>query len=318
VDADSGTSVWDTSLLASGETPSDMRGCGQVAPEIGITSTPVIDPHRGSNGTIYVVAMSKNSSGKYFQKLHALDLVTGEEVLGGPVTITANYPGTGAGSSNGKVVFDPKQYKERPGLLLLNGVIYTTWASHCDTPPYTGWIIGYNAANLQQSTVFNFTPNGNDGAVWGAGAGPATDANGNIYFLVGNGTFDETLDSKGFPQKGNYGNAFLKLSTTGGKLAVADYFNMYNTTMESNADTDLGSGGAMVFDTRDSQNQLRNLALGAGKDGHIYVVDRNNMGKFNPVGNMNYQDLPSSLAGSVYSSPAIFANRIYFGALAGF
>jgi hypothetical protein len=190
VDADNGTSLWDTSLLGSGEMPSDTRGCGQVAPEIGISSTPVIDPHRGPNGTIYVVAMSKNSSGKYFQKLHALDLVTGEEVLGGPVTIAATYPGTGAGSSNGKVVFDPKQYKERPGLLLLNGAVYTTWASHCDTPPYTGWIIGYNAANLQQSTVFNFTPNGNDGAVWGAGAGPATDANGNIYFLVGNGTFD--------------------------------------------------------------------------------------------------------------------------------
>src|SRR5579871_1443844 len=137
-DADNGALLWHISVLPAGETPSDDRGCNQITPEIGITSTPVIDRSMGANGTIFVVAMSKDSGGNYHQRLHALDLGSGAETLNGPVAITASYPGAGPGGSNGVVNFDPGQYAERCGLLLSNGVIYTSWTSHCDDSPYTG------------------------------------------------------------------------------------------------------------------------------------------------------------------------------------
>jgi outer membrane protein assembly factor BamB len=318
LDADTGATLWHTSVLLSGETPSDNRGCSQVSPQIGITSTPAIflkSPTAG--GIIYVVAMSKDSSRNYHQRLHALTLGAGKEALGGPVEIQAQYPGTGDNSSNGFVVFDPKQYKERAGLLLLNGVVYTGWASHCDFRPYTGWIIGYNAATLAQTSVLNVTPNGNEGAIWAAGAGLAADFTNNIYFLDANGTFDTTLDAQGFPVNGDYGNGILKLSTTGNQLAVADYFNMFNTVSESNADEDLGSGGALVLpNLKDSSGTVRHLVIGAGKDANIYVADRDNMGKFNPQNNNNlYQELSGALKGSVYSMPAYYRGRVYFGAV---
>ena len=179
--------LWHVSTLANGETTSDTHGCGQVSPEIGITSTPVIDRTRGPHGAIYVVAMSKNSSGSYFQRLYALDITSGAQLFGGPHTITATYPGTGDDSSGGVVKFDPAQYKERAGLLLLGGKIYTTWASHCDIRPYTGWIMSFDANTLAAVSVLNLTPNGDGGALWMSGAAPAADSSGNIYVLDGNG-----------------------------------------------------------------------------------------------------------------------------------
>ena len=266
-DADNGSTLWHVTTLATGETPSDNRNCGQVTPEIGVTSTPVVDLAAGPHGTIYVVAMSKDSSSNYHQRLHALDITTGAEQFGGPVDIAAKYPGTGDNSQGGFVIFDPKQYKERAGLLLLNHIVYTTWASHCDIRPYTGWIISYNGTTLAQQSVLNVIPNGNEGAIWAAGAGPAADSNGNIYFLDGNGTFETTLDGNGFPVNGDYGNAIMKLSTKKGQLAVSDYFNMYNTISESDADEDLGSGGAMVVPNfKDSSGTVHSLVVGAGKD----------------------------------------------------
>ncbi|MBV9574238.1 MAG: chitobiase/beta-hexosaminidase C-terminal domain-containing protein [Acidobacteriales bacterium] len=313
-DADTGAVIWQVSALKSGESPSDDRGCGQVTPEIGITSTPTIDRTRGLHGAIYLVAMSKDSSGNYFQRLHALDLTTGAELFSGPVTITATYPGSGANSSGGFVIFDPKQYKERAGLLLLNGIVYTAWASHCDNGPYTGWVMGYNANTLAQTTVLNVVPNGNEGAIWMAGAGLAADSGNNIYFLDANGNFDTTLNSNGFPANGDYGNAFLKLSTSGG-LAVADYFEMDNTVSESGSDTDLGSGGALLVpDQNDGTGHTWHLAVGAGKDTNLYLVNRDAMGKFNAGNNNNiYQELPGSLPGGIWSMPAYFNNRIFYG-----
>ena len=167
-DADSGALVWQVTALKSGETASDDRGCGQVSPEIGITSTPVIVRPKNSNGVIYLVAMSKDSSGNYHQRLHALDAATGNELHKGPVDIAAQFPGAGDNSANGFVIFDPAAYKERSGLLFLGNTIYLAWASHCDNRPYTGWIMGYNATTLAQTTVLNVTPNGNEGAIWGA------------------------------------------------------------------------------------------------------------------------------------------------------
>ena len=323
-DADTFGQLWKKSVLGAGESPSDSRSCSQVTPEIGITSTPVIDLSAGPNGTIFVVAMSKSSS-SYFHRLHALDLTTGSEI-GTPTTIQATFPGTATGSSGGLVSFDPKQYKERAALLLLNGVIYTTWASHCDRPNYTGWVIGYNESTRQQVTL-NITPNGTtqgglEGGIWMAGGGPAADSSGNFYFLVGNGTFDTTLDANNFPINGDYGNAFLKLSTGGSPpLQVADYFTMHDTVSQSNADWDFGSGGAMLLmDVKDSNNVTRHLAVGAGKDSHIYVVDRDNMGKFNPTTNNVYQEVTNAFSCTpnfdecVFSTPAFFNNTLFYGA----
>ncbi len=200
-DADTGTLLWQVSMLemVNGvlETSSDDRGCSQVTPEIGITATPVIDPASGPHGTIYLIAMTKDSSGNYHHRLHALDLTTHAEEFGGPIEVSGSVSGTGAEDT-----FLPAQHKERPGLLLLNGVVYTSWGSHCDAGPYTGWVFGYNETTLAKVTTINLTPNGSDGGIWNAGSGPAADANGNIFLLTGNGTFDTTSEWQRLPVEG--------------------------------------------------------------------------------------------------------------------
>jgi hypothetical protein len=311
-DADTGAKLWQITTLKAGETTSDDRGCSQVTPEIGITSTPVVVRPKTGNPVIYVVAMSKDSSGNYHQRLHALDATSGAELHNGPVDIAAQYPGTGDNSSGGYVIFDPAQYKERAGLLVMGTTIYLAWASHCDYRPYTGWIMGYNINTLAQTTVLNVTPNGNEGAIWGSGAGMAADGSGNIILLDANGVFDSTLNSSGFPSEGDYGNAFLKVTTKGG-LAVGDYFEMDNESQENGSDTDLGSGGTLLVSEKDSTGKTWQLAVGAGKDSNLYVVDRTNMGKFNSSSNNIYQELSGALPGGVWSMPAAFNGNIYYG-----
>jgi len=314
-DADSGSTIWHASMLKAGETTSDKRSCTQIEPEIGVAATPVIDRTRGANGVVYVVAMSKDASGNYHQRIHALDLALGTELLGGPTEIQAKFPGTGDNTDGTNVIFDPGQYKERSGLLLLNGVIYTGWASHCDVRPYTGWIIGYSASTLAQASVLNVTPNGNEGAIWMAGAGLAADNSGNIYFLDANGEFDETLTG-GFPSSGDFGNAFMKISTSSG-LSVADYFEMGNESNENSTDEDLGSGGMIVLpDLSDGQGHTLHLAVGAGKDTNLYVVNRDSMGKFVSQSNSTiYQELAGALPGGVWGTPAYFNNTVYYGSV---
>ena len=308
-DADSsGAALWHVSVLGAGESSSDDRGCSQVSPEIGITSTPVIDPAAGPHGTIYLVAMSKNTtSGAYIQRVHALDMTTGAEEFGGPVTVTATFsPGP---------AFVAKQYKERAGLLLLNGQLITGWASHCDAGAYNGWIMAYDQNTLAQTSVLDVTPNGSEGAIWQAGGGLAADnSTGNIFLLDANGTFDTSLTMQGFPTKGDFGNGFLKLSNSSG-LQVTDYFEPFNTVSESNGDTDLGSGGAMVLPDMIDQNGLtRHLAVGAGKDGNIYLVDRDNMGKWISANNNNaYQPLSGALSNGEWANPAYFNGTLYYG-----
>jgi hypothetical protein len=295
-------------VLGSGETPSDDRNCGQVSPEIGITSTPVIDRSRNA---IYVVGVSKDSKGNYIHRIHGLDLTTGKELFGGPTAIAASYPGSGANSSNGSVVFDPAQYNERPGLLQVGASIYTTWGSHCDRPPYTGWVMSYSADTLKQISVLDVVPNGNDGGIWMSGTAPAADAAGNIYFIVGNGDFGTTLSTSGFPANGNCGNCFAKVSP-GPPIKLLDYFTPLNTVSESNADTDFGSGGPLLLpDLKDATGATRHLAVGAGKDKLVYVVDRDSMGKFNASKNAIYQQI--TLGASVFSKPSYFNNTVYYG-----
>jgi hypothetical protein len=318
-DADTGVQIWKTSIIGAGETTSDPRNCGQIAPEIGITSTPVINRNHGPHGTLFTVGMTRDAGGNYHQRLHALDIVTGAEIAGSPTEITATYPGNGDNSTNGNVVFDPRKYKERTALLLANGTIYTGWSSHCDDRPYTGWVIGYSESTLKQTQVLNLTPNGNAGAVWMAGNGISADSAGNLYLLDANGTFDISLDSNGFPDQGDFGNAMVKLTTTNSKLAVADYFETYNTVLESDNDTDLGSGGAVLLpDQTDAQGVVHQLIVGAGKDGNIYLADRNNLGKFSATGPLDsnvYQEIPRAITGA-WSTPAFFNGVLYYGGVA--
>jgi hypothetical protein len=317
-DSDTGATLWQKSLLAAGESPSDDRSCGQVAPTIGITSTPVINRSAGVHGVVYLVAMSVDTTHTYHQRLHALDLTTGAELAGSPVDIAAVYPAAGGAS----VSFQAADYAERAALLLYNGVVYTTWTSHCDDAPYTGWVIAYNATTLAQSAVLNVAPNSasHGPSIWMAGGGPAVDSAGYIYLLTANGVFDTTLNASGFPSQGDYGNSFLKISTAGGSLGVADYFAMYNEVEESASDTDLGSGGAMLLpDVTDSSGTTRHLAVGAGKDGNLYVVNRDSMGKYQPANDNQqiWQQLPGALSGGVWSTPAYFNGTVYYGPVGG-
>jgi hypothetical protein len=311
-DADTGANLWQVTTLKSGETASDNRGCSQVTPQIGITSTPAIVRPKTGDPAIYVVAMSKDTSGNYYQRLHALDATSGSELYGGPVTISAQYPGTGDGTAGGYVIFSAAQYKERAGLLVVGETVYLSWASHCDDRPYTGWIMGYNINTLKQTTVLDVTPNAYQGAIWNSGAGMAADGEGNIFLLDGNGVFDSTLNSSGFPSEGDYGNAFLHLTTKGG-LAVADYFEMDNEASENGTDTDLGSGGTLLVSQKDSSGTTWKLAVGAGKDSNLYVVNRTDMGKFSSSNNNIYQELAGALPGGIWSMPAAFQANIYYG-----
>ena len=312
-DADGGQQLWKSSAVLAGETPSDDFDCDAITPQIGITDTPVIDRQRGA---IYFVAMTKDSLGSYHQRLHALDIATGAELFGGPTEIVATYPGNGDGSQNGRVIFDPKQYAERIGLLESKGIIYLGFTSHCDFIPYTAWLMAYDAATLTQISVLDLTPNGSGGAIWMSGGAMAADSQGSIFLLNGNGTFDTTLDSHGMPINGDYGNCMLKLSTSP-QMAVADYFTMYDTVDESLGDLDFGSGGPIVLpDLYDNPGQLHHLVVGAGKNTNIYVADRDNLGKWNPDRDQIYQEIVAGLLDvGAYSMPAYYNNTVYVGAV---
>ncbi len=264
----------------------DITG-GDLIPEIGITGTPVIDP---SNNAFYVVVATKelvSGAYQYFQRLHALNMTTGADMAGSPIVIAASVPGKGSGQSGGKVAFNTLLENQRPALLLLNSVIYVAWGSHNDQLPYHGWVIGYNEASLQMTTVFNATPNAAAGGIWQGGAGPAADGNGNIFVATSNGTFDANLGGI------DYGDSFLRLSTTSGALALADYFSPYNQGIMSTENLDLGSGGALVLP--DQPGPVTHLLVGGGKTATIYLIDRDSMGGYGPGSDSIVQELEDVL-----------------------
>jgi hypothetical protein len=222
-----------------------------------------------------------------------------------PTEIAATYPGTGANSTNGVTVFDPQQYAERQALTLVNGNVCLGWTSHCDQGTYGGWVMASDAQTLTQTRALNLTPNGSEGSIWMSGAGMASDGT-SLYLIDANGTFDATLNPQGFPVNGDYGNAFLRLSTSP-RLAVADYFATFDTIVQSAQDADLGSGGALVLpDLADASGAIRHLALGAGKDSKIYVVNRDAMGRFNASANLIWQEVDGQLTGGVFGMPAYY------------
>ncbi len=273
-----------------------------IRPEVGITSTPVIDP---SSGTIYVVAKTKEN-GKFFQRLHALDITTGAEKFGGPVEITAKIPGAGVhNDGNGNVIFDPLINLQRSGLLLLNGVVYLAFASHGDFDPFNGFLLAYDAHSLQQVTAFSPNPDGAGGSIWQSGGAPAVDAAGNIYVVVGNGDFNASTGGRDF------GDSFLRLNA---QLQVQDWFTPFNFQALNDLDKDLGSGGPVLLP--DQPSGPPHLILDGGKAGTMYLVNRDNMGHVHASDNtqvVQQFDLP----GPLFGVPAVFQDMVYISAVNG-
>jgi hypothetical protein len=323
-DADGLTStLWQVSFINPGAgvttIPSGDIPCSDISPEYGITSTPVIDP---ASNTMYVVARTREVSGgvtNYVERLHALDITTGNELAGSPVVIQPTVPGGGANNDGqGNVLFNGLLENQRAGLVLSNGVVYISWGSSCDTNPFHGWMVGYSEATLQPVAVFNTTPNGEEGGIWQGGAAPAVDGNGNLFLSTGNGSFDADFDGDG------RGSGLLKLSTNSG-LSVADYFTPYNAYfLDGAANLDLSSGGVLLLP--DQTTSPTHLLLGGGKQGTVYLVNRDNMGGFDSTGDAQIvQELefavggPISAAGvvtGIWGMPAYYQNQVYYAGVA--
>jgi hypothetical protein len=316
-DADAGACVtlWHVSLIdtnhggTAGETsvpagPSGNlvgQGFGDITPEVGITGTPVIDP---TTNTLYVVSKSVIPSGPiFFQRIHAIDILTGNEKSASPVLIAGTYPGKGDGTST--TTFNSGQELQRPGLALVNGVVYIAWASHEDAPPYYGWIFGYKTADLTQPPlVLNVTPNAGYGGIWMSGGAPAVDSSNNLYLTTGNGTFD--ANSAATPNN-DYGDSFLKLTSN---LLVSQYFTPTNYMNLESTDLDFSAGGATVLIDQPS-GPVAHLVISGGKDGTVYLVNRDSMGGLgdgNAVQSFN-------IGNQIFGTGAFWNGRYYLAAI---
>jgi len=305
------TPFWKRSFInpSAGITTITKPANALIAPEISISSTPVIDT---STSTLYV-AVSTSENGSIVHRLHALSLTSGAEKFGGPIKIQGSVPGTyPALSVNGRVPFVPKQHLQRPALLLLNGNVYIAYGSNGDALPYNGWLFAYSAAGtgvLHQVAIFCTSPNKGASAIWQSGDGPAADPSGNIYVATGNGAFDLNTGGR------DAGNTVLKLALQSGALVVVDYFAPSNTAELTTDDLDLGAAGPILPSTQ-SGAAAPSLAVVGGKDGKIYLINRSNMGKFNASTNSNVETVaigsPEPTNG-LFATPAALGSRIYFG-----
>jgi hypothetical protein len=312
-DADglSATPLWHVSFIDPGAgvttvPAGDTGETGDIPNEIGITSTPVIDP---GTGTLYVVAKTKEGSGgntTYVQRLHALDLTSGADKLP-PAVIQATVAGTGSGSAGGQLPFSVLHQNQRTALLLANGVVYFGFSSHGDQPPFHGWVMGYNAATLQQVMVFCDTPNGDHGGIWMDGDGLAVDAQGSLYCISGDGTFDANTGGK------DYADSFLKLITSG---AVSDYFTPHVQNSLQAGNLDLGAGGVLLLP--DQAGAHPHEMISAGKNGSIYLVNRDAMGHYNATSDTDVQSVQNiftkvtGIEGGNFGSPVYFNGYVYF------
>jgi hypothetical protein len=276
-----------------------LVGSGQadIAPEVGVTGTPVIDPN---TNILYVVSKSVIPSGPtFYQRLHAIDLVTGNEKSGSPVTIAATYPGTGDGGTT--VTFNAGTQNQRAGLALVNGTVYIAWASHEDNPPYYGWVIGYTYnASFTQSSILNISPNVGYGGIWMGGGAPSADSNNHLYLITGNATFDVTNNSG---PNNDYGDSFLQLT---GNLAISSYFTPSDQSSDNANDQDFGAGGAaVVLSLRSGSPQ--HLVIGGGKDGSLYLLDGDKMGG---LGDSNARQ-HFNIGHGIYSTGAFWNANFY-------
>ncbi|MEQ1354622.1 MAG: hypothetical protein ABLT11_11425, partial [Candidatus Acidiferrum sp.] len=287
--------LWKITLLdsahgaASGATtvPNGDVSTGDIVPEVGITGTPVIDI---STNTIYVVGKTKEG-GNYFQRLHALDITTGAEKSGSPVTLAAQVSGNGTGSSGGVLKWDSKWENNRAGLLLLNGIVYVGFAAHGDNGPWHGWILAYNAASLQQTSAFCATSNGSGSGIWMSGAGLAADTvnNGRIFVTTGNGAFN--ANNPPYTNSMSYGDDFVRLDITNGVMNAGDHFTPLNQSSLNGSDADVSSGGVLLLPDQSAGGHTH-LMIEAGKEGRIYLVDRDNLGGYNSSSDNIVQEVP--------------------------
>ncbi len=304
IDSAHGANSGETSVLSVGSGALVGQGAGDIAPEVGVTGTPVIDP---ATNTLYVVSKSVITSGpSFYQRLHAIDLLTGNEKFSGPAPIAATYPGTGDGGTT--TTFVPRGENQRPGLTLVNGVVYIAWASHEDTPPYYGWVIGYNASDLSQASVFNDAPNAGRGGIWMSGGAPAADSSGNLYLITGNANFDATSSTT---PNNDYGDSFLELTSS---LGVSHYFTPSDQATDNSQDSDFGSGGAVVLvDLPANGSNPTHLVLGGGKDGSLYVLNRDNMGGSGDTNAWQQILLPNG----IFATGAFWNSNFYLATIGG-
>jgi len=282
------------------------NGFQDIQPEIGVTGTPVVDQ---ASGTLYLVSKSEGPVGSFHQRLHALDLISGAEKFGGPVDIAASVAGTGDGSSGGVLPFDPQNQHQRSALALVNGVVYIAWASHEDRDPYHGWLMAYDATSLAQLAVFNADPNGSRGGIWMAGGAPAVDAFGNLYMSTGNGTFDGNL---GVPPNNDFGDTVMRIGTSSG-LSLDDWFTPFNQNFLNGQDLDVASSGMLVLP--DQTSGPPHLLVAAGKEGRLYLLDRDAMGNYCGTCNINDTNILQSFLATFafFGTPTFWQNNLYLG-----
>ena len=302
-DADApGDALWHVNFTnaASGITTIPARDvrCPFIRPELGITPTPVID---AQSGTLYALARTKQS-GAYAQKLHALDVLTGAEKSGSPVAISASVPRKVMSVFNGTLAFDPLRENPRAALLLSGGKIYLTWASSCDVGPYYGWVMAYDARSLARLAVFNAAPDGEEAGIWQSDAGPAADSEGNIYPVTGNGKFNAASGGR------DYGDTALKLAVTSSGFQVRDYFTPFNQEQLNDSDLDLGSLGPILLP--DQPGPHPRLLITGDKAGNLYVIDRDQMGKFRS-GSNSHAVQTLSVKGGCYGAAAYWNQNFY-------
>jgi hypothetical protein len=277
----------------------DLR-CPFINPEVGITSTPVIDPRRG---ILFVLARTKEqisgASPQFVQRLHALDVTTGKETAVSPVVIKATAVAEHRADQRREIPFDPLIENPRAALLLVNGTVYLSWGSACDEGDYYGWVMAYDAQTLQQKAVLNTSPNGNKSGIWQSDTGPAADSNGDVFVVTGNGGFDANNH--------DYGDTMLKVTLAGNNLSVSDYFTPHDQQTLSDKDQDLGAGGPVLLP--DQSGAHPHLALVGGKDGNLFVVDRDHMGQYHAATNDVVQTV--SLKGYLHAAPAYWNQHVY-------
>jgi hypothetical protein len=296
--------LWRVNFLSKGVTavPEDDVECPFIAPEVGITSTPVID---ADTETLYVLARTKETtrmpSARYRQRLHALSVTTGLEKFDGPVDIKAMTDGKGTGSSLGKVEFDSLRENPRASLLLANGSVYLTWASSCDVGPYHGWVMAYDAHTLKRKAVFNASPDGDDSGFWASDTGPAADEKGHLFLAAGNGRFDAASGGR------DYGDSLLKLD--GQSLKLDDYFAPFDVAELDARDKDLGSGGPVLLPAQPGPH--RRLVVIAGKGGTIYLIDRDHMGHYQRGSDSHAVQTIPSPGGGVCGSMGYWNHNLY-------
>jgi len=291
--------------------PNGDVSTGDIVPEIGITGTPVIDT---TTNTMYVVAKSTVSDTTFIQRLHALDITTGLERTGSPVVLSGSVSGTGTGSSGGKLNWDPKWENQRPGMLLLNGIVYIGFAAHGDNGPWHGWILAYKASTLVQTSVYCASPNGAGAGVWMSGAGLAADVidsvnkpYGRMFVATGNGSHDATTP---YTNNMDYGDSHVQLDLTNGVMTVQDSFTPSNQATLNGGDTDVGAGGMLLLPDQSNGGHQR-LLVQVGKEGKVYLVDRDTMGGYSTTTDNDVEEI-SGQTGGLWSMPAYWNNHVYF------